>query len=148
MHMVTMMTPEDRRALDELYREQDRLLADDAQWQARREALARESAPSGVTVGRTIENARVATSDDDAGDWRDEVARAMAEVIVVTKREMRCERRAERAAEQCDRNAEIAKFQTEIDAMRGEIAPAIRKSIDLMVKEVVWRERMVFERRF
>jgi hypothetical protein len=125
------MTDEERRLLAEIFREDDRWRAEHEDWLARREAereaLARKSGEDGLVYRTTENNAQVAApvavsdvsnADGLFGDERDDMlARALGVIIA----EMRAEREAERSAEQGERNAELAKLQTEIDELRGKI---------------------------
>src|SRR5262249_1506251 len=67
------MTNEDRRYLAELGREQDRLLAEHAEWTARREAAGaapvQKSDDGGGLVYKTIEDAMPAPAEPDWSAW-------------------------------------------------------------------------------
>lgn len=124
-----------RRTLAELFAADDKWRAEHEDWLARRNAESipppvRENDGGAVLYRTTDQNAQASpqtaaptpSSADDGGglfgDWRDDMlARALGTIIA----EMRAEREAERSAEQGERNAELAKLQTEIDELRGKI---------------------------
>jgi hypothetical protein len=65
---------------------------------------ARATAPAPVSVQ---------SSETDDGNWRDEVARGMAEVVLQTRRELRAER--DKALSESDRR--IARLETQVETL-------------------------------
>ena len=110
-------------------------------------APVRRNGGAGGLVYRTQQNASAAAPvavavPSNADDWRDEVARGMAGVIVVTKRELRQEyRKALRA-----RDARIAKLEARVETLLAMLGDKAKKGAQMYNDDSVvdvpnWRKR-------
>jgi hypothetical protein len=75
--------------------------------------------------------ARADTVPSDVEDWRDEVARSMAEVVIATRRELR----AEYAKALAMRDRRITKLEAQNTLLRGKLDDALKK-IESVAAEV------------
>jgi len=124
-HLVSVMDPEERRQLTEACREHDRLMAEDAEWMARRQAPMHETVPAGVlcrdygggALARALPPAAEPSDGNGIfGDWRDDqLARAIGFALCETRRELR----EERDAELVKRDRRIAELEGEIRELKG-----------------------------
>jgi hypothetical protein len=154
--MVTPMDDNLRTDIASACAEHDRLMANAVEAEGRRNVartlLARGTGPAGILYAATIDNAPACPPqvDDGAlfGDARDEMlAENIGDLLLHERKLARSERRAERACDQRACDARVAKFQVDMNRLCGTINRAIGEAIDTTVKELLHRERVVFERK-